>query len=240
MATTNNVYVNVKELPEIQQINNGDYLLVETPDGTSIIDFQNFIVGADNSGLTSLVESNTNAIYGVSATADSNLQSLSANVYADLKRIYYGKAQVTIETGTEGIAILSPRPGAEVGEILPEDVMVIPVNAAATKFPAYPAFVDNTDDGRGLVYIAGNFVKTDYYLQGVLPVSLNITDINALDPSKTLDNYNPQDLVDNIAGTAILNDQLNNPVAIVTSTAASTVEELGITPIYNIIVCKPY
>ena len=43
MGTTNNVFINIKDLPEVQQVNNGDYLVIETQDGTSIIDFQNFM-----------------------------------------------------------------------------------------------------------------------------------------------------------------------------------------------------
>lgn len=240
MATTNNVYVNVKELPEVAQINNGDYILVETPDGTSIIDFQNFIIGPDNSGLTSVVESNASSIYGVSATAESNLQSLSTEIYANIKRVYYGKAQISIETGTQGIALLSPKPTEDVGEILPEDIIIVPANSEAAKYPAFATYVDNTDEARGLVYIAGYFTKTVYYLQGTLPVPISNAGTNVINSQVTLDHYTAGQLIDNIVGTAILNSDVNNPLKINSTTTNETAESLGIAPVYNIIVCKPY
>ena len=43
-----NYYVNIKELPTVEQINPGDLLIIETEAGTSILDFSNFIVGFEN------------------------------------------------------------------------------------------------------------------------------------------------------------------------------------------------
>ena len=42
MALTNNV--NIKDLSKIDEINNGDLLIVETLNSTNVIDFQNFVV----------------------------------------------------------------------------------------------------------------------------------------------------------------------------------------------------
>lgn len=47
-TTKNNLYVNIKELPVISDVNNGDFLIVETDVGTSIIDFQDFLITLDN------------------------------------------------------------------------------------------------------------------------------------------------------------------------------------------------
>ena len=47
-TTKNNLYVNIKELPIISDVNNGDFLIVETDVGTSIIDFQDFLITLDN------------------------------------------------------------------------------------------------------------------------------------------------------------------------------------------------
>ena len=50
MASTkkNNLYVNIKELPIFSDVNTGDFLIVETDVGTSIIDFQDFLITLDN------------------------------------------------------------------------------------------------------------------------------------------------------------------------------------------------
>lgn len=42
------VYANINDIPEIDEISAGDLILVETEDGTRLIDFQNFIIGPDN------------------------------------------------------------------------------------------------------------------------------------------------------------------------------------------------
>ena len=47
-TTKTNLYVNIKELPIISDVNNGDFLILETDVGTSIIDFQDFLITLDN------------------------------------------------------------------------------------------------------------------------------------------------------------------------------------------------
>ena len=240
MGTTNNVFINIKDLPEVQQVNNGDYLVIETQDGTSIIDFQNFIIGNENNGLTVAVESNANAILDVSAATNTALQALSTNILSTLNRIYYGKAQIVISNGTEGIAILSPRPSEDVGEILPEDVIIVPANEDAIKYGGYATLVDNTTDNRGVVYITGRFIKTKYTLatQSVIPLSIDRVDV--LNPNESLSAYTPQDLVNNMSGTLVFDALTENPPQIIVEEVDSTANELGITAIYNIIVVKPY
>jgi hypothetical protein len=56
MATE--VYINIKDLPELSEINNGDYILVETAEGTHTINFENFILPTENTLLTTTVEQN--------------------------------------------------------------------------------------------------------------------------------------------------------------------------------------
>lgn len=240
MGTTNNVFINIKDLPEVQQVNNGDYLVVETQDGTSIIDFQNFIIGSENNGLTVAVESNANAILGVSAATDTALQELSSNILSTLNRIYYGKAQVVISNGTEGVAILSPRPSDDVGEILPEDVIIVPANEDAIKYGGYATLVDNTDENRGVVYVTGRFKKTIYTIAAQTTIPLAIGDVNAFNPTETLSSYTPQDIVNYITGTLTFDALTENPPQVLVQEVDSTANELGITAIYNVIVVKPY
>lgn len=240
MGTTNNVFINIKDLPEIQQVNNGDYLIVETQDGTSIIDFQNFFIGNENNGLTVKVEDNANNIAGVSAAADAALQALSSNFATTFKRVYYGKAQVVISNGTEGIAILSPRPSLEVGEILPEDVIVVPANEDAVKYGGYATLVDNTEENRGVVYVTGRFKKVTYGIAGAIAIPLDITDPDAFKPTESLSAYTPQDIATYVAGSITLDPTTVNPPQILVTETDSTANELGVTTVYNVIVVKPY
>jgi hypothetical protein len=77
MACTNGTktYVNIKELPEISDINNGDFLIVETPNGTNILDYQNFLVTLDNTTFGDLITTNTTNI----VTLSTDLASLSSS-----------------------------------------------------------------------------------------------------------------------------------------------------------------
>jgi hypothetical protein len=68
-TTTNSLYVNIKELPSINDINNGDFLIVETPDGTSIIDYQDFFITLQNTTFESTID---------------NLQTDTQTISADL------------------------------------------------------------------------------------------------------------------------------------------------------------
>ena len=240
MGTTNNVFINIKDLPEVQQVNNGDYLVIETQDGTSIIDFQNFIIGNDNNGLTVAVQDNANNIIGVSAATDAALQSLSSNILNTFSRVYYGKAQVVITNGTEGIAILSPRPSAEVGEILPEDVIIVPANEDAIKYYGYATLVENSEDNRGVVHVTGRFKKISYSLAANIPLDLENGFADAFRPDTSLSAYTPQDIVNYLRARLLVTATTDNPPSIEVTEADSTANELGVTVIYNVIVVKPY
>lgn len=80
MATVINdqIYTNILDLPPINEITNGNYLIVETEDGTNIIDFENFIVGVSNITFEPAIESNTTNI----ATLSADLQTTNDEVTA--------------------------------------------------------------------------------------------------------------------------------------------------------------
>jgi hypothetical protein len=240
MGTTNNVFINIKDLPEVQQINNGDYLVVETQDGTSIIDFQNFILGEENNGLTAAVQRNADNIVSVSATTDTALQTLSSNIVSTFKRVYYGKAQIVISNGTEGIAILSPRPSLEVGEILPDDVIVVPANEDAVKYGGYAILVENDEENRGVVHVAGRFKRTSYSFSVNAVLDLENKDVNSFIPTESLSAYTPQDIFDYAKAILQLSPLTENPPQISVTEVDSTANELGVTAIYNVIVVKAY
>ena len=70
---------NVKELPETFSVADGDLLLIETDEGTNIIDYANFIIGLDNTTFGSTITQHSTDIATLSADVTS-LESLSAAV----------------------------------------------------------------------------------------------------------------------------------------------------------------
>ena len=58
--------VSIKQLPEVTEINTGDLLLVQTPNATNTLSFENFIIGLDNTTFSSTISSNTTNIKTIS------------------------------------------------------------------------------------------------------------------------------------------------------------------------------
>jgi hypothetical protein len=71
------VFTNINDLPEVDEIRNGDKLIVETENGTYIIDFANFIIGIDNTSFGSTITENSSNIASLSA------QQAVAETYAN-------------------------------------------------------------------------------------------------------------------------------------------------------------
>lgn len=71
-----NIYVNIKELPVVEQINSGDFLIVETDTGTNILDFENFIVLPDNTTFYGEIVLNATNI----GTLSTSIQALSTSL----------------------------------------------------------------------------------------------------------------------------------------------------------------
>tara|TARA_Y100000310_G_scaffold191166_1_gene191175 strand:+ start:1657 stop:2532 length:876 start_codon:yes stop_codon:yes gene_type:complete len=72
-----NTDVNILNLPETPEINYGDFLLLETAQGTEIIKFDNFIISEKNTTFEPLLSSHSQDI----ATNTSYFKSLSTNFY---------------------------------------------------------------------------------------------------------------------------------------------------------------
>ena len=72
MACTDgkNTYLNIKELPVINDIVPGDFMIIETPSSTSIIDFQNFLITLDNTTFGDLIVKNTNDIADLNSSIE--------------------------------------------------------------------------------------------------------------------------------------------------------------------------
>ena len=84
MPCTNrdSIVYNVTELPEIFSISNGDLLLIETENGTNILDFENFVISVDNTTFGSTLSTNTTDIAALSSSFDTLSSALNNSVDA--------------------------------------------------------------------------------------------------------------------------------------------------------------
>lgn len=70
--------VNIKKLPVINEVKNGDFLLIENNEGTQILDFENFIITEYNTTFQYTLSSHTLSI----SDHNTNIKNLSANQIA--------------------------------------------------------------------------------------------------------------------------------------------------------------
>ena len=64
--------VSIKQLPQVTQINTGDLLLVQTPNATNTLLFENFIIGLNNTTFSSTVSGQRSDIDSLSSSIFSN------------------------------------------------------------------------------------------------------------------------------------------------------------------------
>lgn len=65
MASTD---VSINQLPETNQVSNGDYIIIQTPNATNRLNFSNFVVGLENTTFGSTIELHTTEIDELSGT----------------------------------------------------------------------------------------------------------------------------------------------------------------------------
>lgn len=193
MATE--IFINIKDLPELTEIKNGDYIVIENATGTHIIDFQNFLIPTSNSVITTVVDQNTNGLIVLSAQSNTNstsiatissrvdtnevkLNTLSASVIDN--KIYIGKTQITIPQNSRQSS--SPLTPVDPNVVI-SDIIITPANAYASKYPAY---VSNYNTSNGNVTIIGSFHRND-----VTTFSNNVSSCSVVDiPAEEIAIYN--------------------------------------------------
>ena len=137
---------NIKELPELEEIVDGNYIIVENEEGTYILDFQNFVVGPENVSFYNIVTSLCSKQISMSATVDTKFQILSTNVlsavntkinaltanYPRYFEVYLdGTNAITIANGTKfGNTVFN----SELSNLKVHDINIIPTNIPASNF----------------------------------------------------------------------------------------------------------
>ena len=75
---------NIKDLPQLEQILEGNFLVVENATGTNKLDFGDFVVGPNNTSFYSAIANDIVSLSGNVATTNSSLTSLSSSTLSAL------------------------------------------------------------------------------------------------------------------------------------------------------------
>ena len=189
MATE--VFVNIKDLPEVTQISNGDYVLLETANGTKIVDFKNFVLPEANTLVTTRLNVAENQLSSFSTTFNTKYDTLvseNASITTNFQTLcskvlstsleYFGKAEITINANNnQGTAIINPLPLFSILETIQNsDLIIYPLNEYASKFPAYVTEFNKTT---GLITIRGSFYKTKFAFSAsqAIPITTTTTGV---------------------------------------------------------------
>ena len=199
MATE--VYINIKDLPELTQVNNGDYILIETSTGTHILNFENLLLPTQNTVITTTVNQNAsafttavtdlstaaNTLFNNTDTVSANLQTLSASYEANknslsaLANTYIASGLVRIKTGdSTGTIVINA--GSQYNS---NNILISPANKYAA---LYPAYIDNINSTTNLITLRGTFnTKSIVYTNtNSSALSVNNGDLNSILNTLTL------------------------------------------------------
>ena len=105
--------ISIKQLPIIDEINTGDLMLVQTPNATSILDFDNFVIGIENTSFGPTISGHTTKINELSSVFSDNFFT-PGNLITNANRFVMSGANDTNETtfnpsgiNSTGIALVS-------------------------------------------------------------------------------------------------------------------------------------
>lgn len=76
-----NIYVNIKELPGLEQISSEDYLVVETETGTNILKYKNLVIQPENTTFYNEISENTTNITTLSTTLSAESGTFIPTIY---------------------------------------------------------------------------------------------------------------------------------------------------------------
>ena len=128
---------NVKDLPQLEEVINGNFLIIENQLGTNIIDFKNFVIGPDNASFYNTIISLSTYSVSMSGTVNSGFRSLTAftlsaiNTKVDALTSNYPQyfevypTTITVAAGNNGAATSF---NSELASIAINDVNIVPTN----------------------------------------------------------------------------------------------------------------
>jgi hypothetical protein len=131
---------NVKQLPKLEEVIDGNFLIIENNLGTHIIDFADFVIGPNNASFYSVIENLSSSSVSMSAEVDNKFQNLSGELLdttnsridsltANYPRFFIVYPNtLTVPSGTSSG---KTEFNSELGNIFESDINVIPTNKSA-------------------------------------------------------------------------------------------------------------
>jgi hypothetical protein len=77
---TKSIGINIKQLPQINTVQAGDFIIIETPDGTGVVDYNDLIIDLDQTSFQGTIESLVSATIALST----QYTSLSGTIYDEV------------------------------------------------------------------------------------------------------------------------------------------------------------
>lgn len=182
------IFINITDLQSVTEVADGDYIIVETPAGTRLIDFKDFIVPNKNILLSSTVSDNTTAIISNKSELDATiaiinttLDQISGNSFSQTRsallftetvsstldtkintlssKIYVSKTQVTIPTNNSSKDFtIIP---TYTLELKSQDLSITPANQYAALNSAYVSNISyNSTNNTNTITITAPFSGT--------------------------------------------------------------------------------
>ena len=159
--------INILDLPVVENVAAGDYLVLETPDGTSIIDYENFIIGLENTTLSVTVSAISNDVVAINENLLSTIDTLSTQIYDNFKQVYIGTSYITIDSGRTATSYLDPIPPKELEFLEDKDFIIMPANETACLYPCFITdIINNLDAGWGTFSVRAPFKRSNSVVQG--------------------------------------------------------------------------
>lgn len=152
--------VNIKGLPRVEEIVDGNFLIVENERGTNTLDFVNFVIGPNNTSFYSQITNLSSALVSLSASCTSlvldlssstnaqilavntRITSLSSTVTNTISGMYYQTGNVDVPVGSQTsslITIIKPT------SLLILDADDITLTLGSSAFPPTIPYMDAGD-----------------------------------------------------------------------------------------------
>jgi len=77
---TNSIGINIKQLPQLNAVQSGDFIIIETPDGTGVVDFNDIIIDLNQTSFESTIDS----LVATTVALSTQYSSLSSTIYDDV------------------------------------------------------------------------------------------------------------------------------------------------------------
>lgn len=77
---TNSIGINIKQLPQLNAVQSGDFIIIETPDGTGVVDFNDIIIDLNQTSFESTIDS----LVSTTVALSTQYSSLSSTIYDDV------------------------------------------------------------------------------------------------------------------------------------------------------------